>query len=375
MWHSERACEGSCAKNYGLGQGVWVAPGMRQGTTRSLTPNSYSSKLCGPLGVCVVTLWRSGSFSATLEQIAGKRRYYLRPGALVVNPSAFMRARSVRLYACSADETFHRNRPKFQDALFDALSPILGSADVRQSAAKGIYGGRLPAWWKDLEAEKEQAAVRTSTDGSDTSGKMADITAATVNSDVATPAVSRMMCRYGAECRRKNEDHFKAYAHPGDEDWRTDDAAGNEASEPAAPACKGDVEGAGKAPVPRRICCRYGASCYRDGADHRKDFAHPGDADWVDQGASTNADTNATNEVSGEKSPAPDNAETLPGLRSLLDSVQLSHYQTKAEAWVADVGAAKLNELIENIDDFAESVGLKKLERRRLEKYAATLTE
>merc|ERR1712232_1170787 len=106
---------------------------------------------------------------------------------LVVNPSAFMRARSVRLYACSADKTFHWNRPKFQDALFDALSPILGSADVRESAAKGIYGGKLPSWWKDLEAEKDEAAVETSgvgdspKDSSATSSKMTDITARAVN--------------------------------------------------------------------------------------------------------------------------------------------------------------------------------------------------
>jgi len=220
---------------------------------------------------------------------------------LVVNPSAFMRARSVRLYACSADKTFHRNRPKFQDALFDALSPILGCADVRQTAARGIYGGRLPSWWKDLETEKEQAAVGTSVDGTDASGKMTDITAVTANCDVATSAPPRGKCRYGAECRRKNEEHFKMYAHPGDDDWISDDTVEKKASETAVEACEDEADGEYWGPpvsaeVPRRTCCRYGASCYRKGAEHRKTFAHPGDADWTDK-ADDNALPDASNDT------------------------------------------------------------------------------
>merc|ERR1712217_673236 len=135
---------------------------------------------------------------------------------LVVNPSAFMRARSVRLYACSADPKFHWNRRKFQDALFDALSPILGSADVRQSAAKGIYGGRLPTWWKDLKTEEDEAAAGTSSvgeapmDSSATASKMTDITAKAVNSDIAVLAPSRVRCRYGAEC----DERMKSISRP-----------------------------------------------------------------------------------------------------------------------------------------------------------------
>jgi len=78
--------------------------------------------------------------------IAGQAR-------MVVNPSAFMRASSVRLYACSADATFHRNRTAFQEALGELLNPILGTPDVRERAAKGIYGGELPSWWRDLSSE------------------------------------------------------------------------------------------------------------------------------------------------------------------------------------------------------------------------------
>jgi len=76
---------------------------------------------------------------------------------VVVNPSAFMRASQVRLYASSADETFHYNRPAFQQELVDLLDPILGSPEVREAAVKGIYGGKLPSWWKDVAAEGAEA--------------------------------------------------------------------------------------------------------------------------------------------------------------------------------------------------------------------------
>lgn len=220
---------------------------------------------------------------------------------LVVNPSAFMRARSVRLYACSADEKFHRNRPKFQDALFDALSPVLGSAEVRQSAAKGIYGGKLPSWWKDLETEKQQAAVAKSTDdAAKSAGKMINITASAVNSDVTTASQPRMKCRYGAKCTRKNENHLKEYAHPGDDGWSTDEIAEKTTLATATQACEAKAEDSSPpelAPVARRICCRHGASCYRNGLEHRRVFAHPGDSDWtgkVDNNASLDTSNDNT---------------------------------------------------------------------------------
>merc|ERR1712113_544157 len=59
------------------------------------------------------------------------------------------------MYSCSADATFHANRGAFHDELFDVLSPILSSPDVRADAARGIYGGELPYWYKDLMTEKE----------------------------------------------------------------------------------------------------------------------------------------------------------------------------------------------------------------------------
>jgi hypothetical protein len=69
---------------------------------------------------------------------------------LIVNPSAFMRAGTVRMYVCSASEEFHRARPTFQRELKELLRPVLGTPSVRERAARGIYAGELPAWWRDL---------------------------------------------------------------------------------------------------------------------------------------------------------------------------------------------------------------------------------
>ncbi|CAK0904566.1 unnamed protein product [Prorocentrum cordatum] len=68
---------------------------------------------------------------------------------LVANPSAFMRASSVRMYACSASREFHLARPAFQRELVGLLSPVLGSPAVRERAVRGIYAGELPSWWRD----------------------------------------------------------------------------------------------------------------------------------------------------------------------------------------------------------------------------------
>jgi len=73
---------------------------------------------------------------------------------VVVNPSAFMQAKSVRFYVASASENFHKGRPAFQAALKQLLAPIIGNTAVRERAATGIYGGRLPSWWRDLPAEQ-----------------------------------------------------------------------------------------------------------------------------------------------------------------------------------------------------------------------------
>lgn len=79
---------------------------------------------------------------ATTGPIGGQAR-------LVVNPSAFMRASSVRMFACSASKEFHLARPAFQRELVGLLSPVLGSTAVRERAVRGIYAGELPSWWRD----------------------------------------------------------------------------------------------------------------------------------------------------------------------------------------------------------------------------------
>jgi len=139
-------------------------------------------------------------------------------------------------------------------------------------------------------------------DRSAVASKMTDITAKTVNSGKAVLAPPRLKCRYGAECRRKNEEHLKAYSHPGDLDWCKDSASVEEA-ETTGSGCDAEVDSKTCVPPPvtpigRRTCCRYGASCYRKGDEHRKAFAHPGDEDWTDT-ADADAFTNESNDSSG----------------------------------------------------------------------------
>lgn len=71
------------------------------------------------------------------------------------NPAVFLRAKAVRMYTYSADPTFHKNREKYQKQLTKLLYMILGGMKNRTSAAKGIYGGKLPKWFKaDDQSDK-----------------------------------------------------------------------------------------------------------------------------------------------------------------------------------------------------------------------------
>merc|ERR1719188_257473 len=70
--------------------------------------------------------------------------------------------------------------------------------------------------------------------------------------------------------------------------------------------------------------------------------------------ASTAAASNPS--VSRASSPEAGDTEQMPGLHSLLKTLNLSHYQKQAEQWVEDSGAAHVSELLDNIDDFADQV-------------------
>lgn len=96
-----------------------------------------------PYGVPDPSRQPLSSSLASSHQICGQAR-------LITNPSVFMRPRKVRMYVCSAEEAFHRNRSVFQDELQKLLSPILGDPTVRKRAATGVYGGELPSWWQDV---------------------------------------------------------------------------------------------------------------------------------------------------------------------------------------------------------------------------------
>jgi len=338
---------------------------------------------------------------------------------MVVNPSAFMRAKSVRLHACSADPTYHKNRPCFQEALYDVLAPILGSAEVRQKAATGIYGGKLPSWWKDLETEKAEAG-----------GSQKSISA----------DAPRARCRYGAECTLKKMEHRKEFAHPGDPEWTTS-----------------DISTTSIGVVAVRPCCRHGGDCYRKNPEHRKAYVHPGDPDWekaskasVDDTCQSNAQPTESNTMKPDRSDAapldaaetasvaemsgdmslhsrevrydPDMkkpltfkeltdiysgqysqadikyywetldlvtdaskiacvadddqvakvAEAIPGLERWLAELKLTKYLDATLAWADEQGACDLEEIMDNLDDYIKDLALKKLEGQRARMHGAS---
>ncbi|CAF1082075.1 unnamed protein product [Rotaria sordida] len=69
---------------------------------------------------------------------------------------------------------------------------------------------------------------------------------------------SRRPCRYGRNCYNHDADHRKNFAHPGDSNYHV-------------------PGGASSRPLEKQEC-RYGADCYRVDADHLNKYAHPIDS-------------------------------------------------------------------------------------------------
>lgn len=57
------------------------------------------------------------------------------------------------------------------------------------------------------------------------------------------------------------------------------------------------------------------------------------------------------------------------GLQDFLSELGLSEYEEEVVKWASDMGAISLEELVENAQDLSEAIGLKPLERKRLERH------
>jgi len=90
-------------------------------------------------------------YLAEKEPIKGQVR-------IALNPDVFLRATCARMFSYAADPTYNKNRPAFIKELVGLLEPILGHEEVRVKAAKGIFGGKPPAWWTP-EDQKDKAAM------------------------------------------------------------------------------------------------------------------------------------------------------------------------------------------------------------------------
>eukprot|EP00440_Ansanella_granifera_P002228 gb/GFBE01002415.1/.p1 GENE.gb/GFBE01002415.1/~~gb/GFBE01002415.1/.p1 ORF type:complete len:298 (+),score=79.71 gb/GFBE01002415.1/:1-894(+) len=58
--------------------------------------------------------------------------------------------------------------------------------------------------------------------------------------------------------------------------------------------------------------------------------------------------------------------ELVPGLAVWLAELRLSGYEKAAASWAEEQGACELEEIVENLEDFASDLGLKPLEKKRL---------
>jgi len=61
-------------------------------------------------------------------------------------------------------------------------------------------------------------------------------------------------------------------------------------------------------------------------------------------------------------------------LEKFLEGARLSKYFKQALAWCEEQGAASIEDIVENVDDFAEAMALKPLEKKRLVKAAAAIS-
>lgn len=83
------------------------------------------------------------------DYIAGQVR-------IVVHPSAFLRASKVRMNLYSANKAFHQHRQAFQQDLTALLAPVLGNEQSRITAARAIFGGRVPQWFTAEDQRKHR---------------------------------------------------------------------------------------------------------------------------------------------------------------------------------------------------------------------------
>ncbi|EOD08686.1 hypothetical protein EMIHUDRAFT_249011, partial [Emiliania huxleyi CCMP1516] len=81
------------------------------------------------------------------------------------------------------------------------------------------------------------------------------------------------MCRFGASCKRKNPAHFTEENHPDDHPFFAANAVGGGDSA----VCVGVGKEAVYAPAPGKPMCRFGANCKRKNPAHFVEENHPDD--------------------------------------------------------------------------------------------------
>jgi serine/threonine protein kinase len=113
----------------------------------------------------------------------------------------------------------------------------------------------------------------------------------------------------------------------------------------------------------RHVCIRILPRLASTSSDGCSTTASVNDVGYVNRNSSERAVPSAP-----AKSAEASAANEVPGLREWLRGLSLEQYYDRALEWCDEFGAAHLNEVQEEWEDFAQSLPLKNLERKRLER-------
>lgn len=246
---------------------------------------------------------------------------------MVVHPAAFLRSSKVHMYTFSADETFHKNRISFQEELVKMLGVILGDAQKRESAAKGIFGGILPSWFS---ADDQRDCLKKE---QEIKGAKARLAVATASGDVD---------KLREAVRRAREIDSFAEAHLAD-------AESAIAHVDAVAELSGAVaEGTDASRLRSALEAASTAGVQEDACKEAKQFLERLEAKHA-----------ACKE---------NEASDVQVLRKVFEDAKLAKYGDAACDWFQRRGLNDIAQVQSTANELYDDLGLKPLERKRLEK-------
>ena len=136
------------AEKYGLDVSAFGGKTSASGRTGHLLQIFLKRNLVDKYAYAALPYGVHDTTRPPLQRYLGQDDVLKGQARIVVHPSAFLKSSKVRMYTYSADKQFNERRSEFQEKLTELLKTVLGSELLRTQAAKGIFGGTLPAWFQ-----------------------------------------------------------------------------------------------------------------------------------------------------------------------------------------------------------------------------------